>query len=326
MTVAGESVDYRLRVSTHDLAVALGIETDLVTPLPRAAFEARAAALSDYLTRRLLVRGDGAPCPAGAPRLDFDPLPDEIRVDLTFRCPAAIRELSIRYLLFFDIDAAHRGLGRLMLPTGEEEFLFDRTLTHLELSVEQPGPQLSPARRFLRVLWLGAEHILVGADHLLFLMALVIVSDRLWTLLKVVTAFTLAHSLTLALAWFGLLDLPARLVESLIALSIIYVAVENLLGRGMENRWMLAGGFGLVHGLGFYRVLSDLGLDAGGIVANLLAFNLGVEVGQVAFVAALYPPLLWWLRRPWYRRSMKLASAAILVVAGWWLVERAMLM
>ena len=178
---------------------------------------------------------------------------------------------------------------------------------------------------FLRIARLGLLHILGGRDHLLFLFAVVMVGARFWTLVAVVSAAALAHALAQGLAWYGVVDLPRRLSESLIALAILHIAVENLRGRGMKDRWMPAAGFGLLHGLGYYRASSDLGLDSPDIAGALLAFNLGFGVGQVAFVALAFPPLAWWLRQGWHGLSVKLISAVIAVIAAWWLADRAML-
>jgi hypothetical protein len=242
-----------LTFSAHDLAVALGIETDLVTPVPQAAFEARRQDLRAYVGGRVTLAGQDGPCPITAFEVGYERLPADIVVRLVHGCAAPIDFLVLDYLLFFEIDSGHRALGRIVLPDGgEEEFLFDRGLTGLELDVAQPRPQLTRGERFAKVFGLGVEHILTGIDHLLFLLALLIVSARFWPLVKIVTAFTVAHSLTLGLAWYGVLSPPTKLVEVLIALSIAYVAVENILGRGRTHRWLVAGGFGLVHGLGFY--------------------------------------------------------------------------
>jgi hypothetical protein len=326
ITVEARAVSSVLTLSTHDLAVALGIETDLVAPIPLDAFEARRADLRAYLARRLRVAAQDGSCSLAEVALGLERLPDELVLRLVHRCGAPIDSLALGYLLFFEIDAGHRALGRIVLPNGvEEEVLFDRGLTAVELEIARPRVRPASGRRFARVFGLGVEHMLIGFDHLLFLLALLIVSARFWPLVRVVTVFTLAHSLTLALAWYGLLAPSARLVEIAIALSIAYVALENLLERGRGHRWLVAGGFGLVHGLGFYAVLSDLGLAGGDVLTTLLAFNLGVEAGQLAVVGLLYGPLVWWLRQPWYRDSARVVSGAILAVASWWLVERAWL-
>jgi hydrogenase/urease accessory protein HupE len=305
--------------------VALGIETDLIAPVPRASFEARRDQLARYLGTRLLVANQGAACAPGSPDIDYSGLPDQLVIAAPYRCSGTIARLSITYLLFFDIDVKHRSLGRLVLPRGAEEFLFDRAVTTLEVAVDQPQPQLAWFERFRRILWLGVEHILSGYDHLLFLFALLIVAASFWNTVTVVTAFTVSHSLTLALAWFGFITLPARLVEGLIALSIAYVAVENILGRGTRRRWLVAGGFGLVPGLGFSTVLREISSGVGDTVTTLLAFNLGVEAGQLCVVALAYGPIVWWARQAWYRSSARAGSAMILLVASWWMIERLIL-
>ncbi len=112
------------------------------------------------------------------------------------------------------------------------------------------------------------------------------------------------------------------MVESVIAVSIAYVAIENILSQRFGHRWLLAGGFGLVHGLGFYSALRDLGLGQSDMAITLLAFNLGVETGQIAVIALVYGPIAWWSRQQWYRQSARACSVAILLVASWWMIEQ----
>jgi hypothetical protein len=325
VTVTGDEVHYRLSVSAHDLAVALGIATDLKTPLPASAFETRGAALDAYLGRSLRVAAAGAPCRLAPPTIDYSGLPQDVALELVYRCPAPVERLSIAYGLFFDIDPQHRSIGRLVLTDRAEEFLFDRSLNRLDVEVGSAVPSIAPAERFLRVLLIGVEHILGGYDHLLFLAALLIGSVRFWGLVKIVTAFTVAHSLTLSLAWYGAVDLPARLVEILIALSIAYVAVENIVGKGLARRWLVTFFLGLVHGLGFYGALRDLDLARGDAVTTVLAFNLGVEAGQIAVIAVVFLAIAWWARQSWFPATARAGSAAILAVAAYWVVERAFL-
>ena len=320
--VSGGEVIYRLRVSAHDLAVALGIETDLVAAVPAATFESRREALARYLQERLVVLGEKRQCAAAAPALDYALLPEDLLITLRYDCPAPVVRLGIRYALFFDLDPTHRSLGRVILPRRAEPFVFDRSLTALDIDVTAATGARAGLARFGRVLWLGVEHIVTGYDHLLFLLALLIRSTLFWQMVRMVSAFTVAHSLTLGLAWYGILAPPARLVEVAIAASIAWVAVENMFGRVGGHRWLLAGGFGLIHGLGFYGALKQLGLEEAGLVTTLLGFNLGVEVGQVGVVALVWGPLLWWTRQKWYDPSAGAASTAILLVALWWMIQR----
>ncbi len=314
-----------MTVSAHDLAVALGIQTDLVASVPRAAFEEREAALAKYMARRLRIWSGDLPCRPAPLAIDYAPLPDELVLRLSFACRAAVEWLVVSYRLFFDLDSQHRSIGVVHAGAGAQEFLFDRSFTTLEVEVGHPAPPVPFAQRFSRMLLLGVEHIASGFDHVLFVIALMLVIVRFWRLVTVVTAFTIAHSVTLTLAWFEVIDLSSRLVESLIALSIVYVAVENLFARGFGHRWAVAFGFGLVHGVGFYSVLNDIELARGDMVTTLFAFNLGVELGQLVIVALFYGALVWAARRDWYRRAMRGGSAAIAVVAAFWFVERTFL-
>ena len=174
---------------------------------------------------------------------------------------------------------------------------------------------------------LGVEHILTGYDHLLFLAALLLICDRFSDAAKVITVFTVAHSFTLALAATDIVRLSGRVVEPLIAASIVYVAFENIFIRDHSQRWrrVIVFAFGLIHGLGFASVLREVGLGTSGtgVVVPLVKFNLGVEAGQLA-VAALFLPLVFWLKRlpTFVARGVPTASAAIAGIGAFWLVTR----
>ncbi len=174
---------------------------------------------------------------------------------------------------------------------------------------------------------LGIHHILTGYDHLLYLAGLVMVFTRFGRVVQVVTSFTVGHSLSLGLATLGLADLPTQVIEPLIAASIIFVGIENLVLRGREPRmrWMVALIFGLVHGFGFAGLLREIGVGQGGapFLPPLLAFNLGVEFGQTAIVALLLPLLLWARRRPKFvATGLPLLSSLVVMVGSYWLIER----
>lgn len=185
---------------------------------------------------------------------------------------------------------------------------------------------VAPPPTFGRYFRLGAEHILLGFDHLLFLAGLLLVCRRLGTALVIISCFTLAHSLTLALAALDVVTLPSRWVEAVIAASIVYVGLENFARKGEpRGRGVLTLAFGLVHGFGFAGVLKDLGLgtDGGPLLGPLFAFNLGIELGQIA-VAAVALPMIWHLqKRPAYeRRILPILSGLVAVAGAVWLVER----
>jgi hydrogenase/urease accessory protein HupE len=185
---------------------------------------------------------------------------------------------------------------------------------------------MGPGDTFTAFFRLGVAHILLGFDHLLFLAGLLLVARSWRSIVIVITSFTVAHSCTLALATFSLVSLPSRWAEPLIAASILWVGVENIVERGEpKQRWIVTFFFGLVHGFGFASVLRDLGLghNGRGIALPLFSFNLGVEVGQIA-VAAVLVPLLWKLAEsPRYRtRWLPLLSGIVALGGAYWLVLR----
>ncbi len=170
---------------------------------------------------------------------------------------------------------------------------------------------------------LGIEHILTGYDHILFLISLLILGGGLKYLLKVVTAFTLSHSITLSLAALNIFTLPSRWVECAIALSIAYVATENLWRKDSVGRWKLAFGFGLIHGLGFASALQELDLPRTNIAISLASFNIGVELGQISIVLVIYLLLAYLQKFPWDLAVRRLVSIGVIIMSLIWFWERA---
>ncbi len=247
---------------------------------------------------------------------------------LIFDLSASARELTFRSMLLPELPFGHRQAFVLRDAAGQE--LARRLLSAKE---DSATAALSPVEgtvgssSFLDFLVLGIRHILTGYDHLLFLFALLVMCRNARAAAVLITCFTAAHSLTLGLATFGVVNLPSRFVEGAIAASILYVGLENLVYRErvMRTRWILTFCFGLIHGLGFASVLREMGIASHGAsaVAPLVGFNLGVEVGQLA-VAAVVLPIVWSLRRrPGFIRVGIPACSALVALAGAsWLVAR----
>ena len=242
----------------------------------------------------------------------------------------ANRPLELRSCLLPRLPLGHRQFLSVTDESGET--MLERLLgkgAEAATILRQPGrhPEAASDRSSaIGFLALGMKHILTGYDHLLFLLALLVVTRRFVSSLKIITCFTFAHSITLAMATFNVVVLPSRVVEPLIAGSIIYVGVENLVRRGEPTgRWLLTFGFGLIHGLGFASALREMGVGerAGGVLMPLFSFNVGVELGQL-MVAAVVLALLWKLRsKPLF--AARLAAACSACVAGlgsYWLFER----
>jgi hydrogenase/urease accessory protein HupE len=236
--------------------------------------------------------------------------------------------LTLRSLLIAKLPRGHRQFLELRDAGGnaQAQRMLDATDNSFELNLSALLSSERP-HTFWGFLPLGIEHILLGFDHLAFLLALLIAGGTLREAAKIITSFTIAHSITLALATLEVIVIPVSIVEPLIAASIVYVGLENILRRKIEHRWLLTFGFGLVHGFGFASALRELGVGAGvKAVAPLLSFNLGVEIGQIA-VAALVLPLIWKLRqRPLFViRYVPACSLLVALAGGYWLLERTIL-
>jgi hypothetical protein len=318
-----------LGVSSSADSAALAAEIESLSPAAREELVAR---LGTLLKRRIRVRFDGTPAPfeVTLPERGKTRPPEELPsalglvVRLTGRVPDGARELTFFASLAFPqvrLAVARPGEAagpmELVTPGAESRPL---ALT---------GPPVPPGagetlRRFLA---LGVTHILpFGLDHVLFVAGLALLSPRLAPLLAQVTAFNLAHTLTLALSSYGVVSLPSRLVEPLIALSIVYVGVENAVSpRLRPSRVVLVFAFGLLHGLGFAGVLAEMGLPDRHHLLALLAFNLGVELGQLAVIALVAGALaLWGLRGGDRRGLVRPASLVIAAIGLFWTVERAL--
>ncbi len=179
--------------------------------------------------------------------------------------------------------------------------------------------RLQTAGRFV---WLGIQHIALGYDHLAFLLGLLVATASLRSLVKVITSFTVAHSITLALATFDIVVLPTRLTESMIALSIVYVAAENLIRNRSIERYRITFLFGLIHGFGFSNVLREMQLPRGHLALSLFSFNVGVEIGQLIFVVLLFPLIEDLIQSGW-TRLRRAVSAVVGCLAVFWFIQRA---
>ena len=230
--------------------------------------------------------------------------------------------LTVRSSVPARLARGHRELLTVRGPDGAllaERMLDDREGT-VNLTMAPRGSAL--ASQFFA---LGLRHILAGYDHLVFLAAVLLGVRRLTSVVKTVTSFTVAHSLTLALSVLGLVRLPGAIVEPLIASSIVVVGLENLLRSENETRWKLTFAFGLVHGFGFAGALQELGVGAGGIgiALPLGAFNAGVEVGQITVATAIWPFVARLSQAPLARFRLARVCSLLVVTAGaYWLVAR----
>jgi hypothetical protein len=353
----GSDVAVRWDIALRDLDYVLQLDRDNDGALTWGEVRARGDDITKYATANLTLTNKDKPCAltTTAPmQLDKHSDGTYAVLSLTAACGAAITEaLQVKYSLLFDVDPSHRGLVQWLPPgsTGEKEALsvILGTESATQMLPLQPPSQWESFQQYVVE---GAFHIWIGYDHILFLLSLLLPAvlifrqndtntakklfgnsqtlpaESFWSalkeVLKVVTAFTLAHSITLSLAALGIVSLPSRLVESVIAASIIVAAIQNIRGVVDSKRWVMAFGFGLIHGFGFASVLADLGLPQNALVTALIGFNVGVELGQLAIVA-VFLPLAFWLRATKFYQVgvFKWGSVLIALMALYWLVQRA---
>ena len=282
--VAGAAQAHQTRLSSSKLVVQgstvaatlelNGRDLDVVA---RLAGQERA--VLDYLRSRVLLQFDnGAPCPVASEELQARG--DHVVVQLRFRCPPLGRPLVYRVTLFHEVDPAAR---HVVTVEGDERRLGLLGVAHPEMRLS--GVRAGLGETLRHYVAAGIEHIAIGYDHIAFLLAVIVLGRRFWPLFAAVTAFTVAHSITLTLAVLGWVELPSRIVEPLIAATIVYVAAENFFIRDIRHRWWLTFAFGLVHGFGFASVLREYGIPDQALIPALAAFNAGVEVGQILIVA-----------------------------------------
>lgn len=326
------------RLALHDLELAVGLDQNEDGLVTWGELKGRRAEVLDYARERLALSAEGIRLGLRfRPDLEVDRLANGTFAVLRFEAESAadLAELTVDYRVFFDLDRLHRGLLLLEQRDVSRQAVFHPAETRLRFELGRPDAW----RDFGRFCREGVWHIGMGYDHILFLLSLLLPSvlrrtDTGWepeadwrevmaNLVKVVTAFTLAHSVTLGLAALGWVNLPSRWVEVTIAGSIVVAALNNLRPVVTRRVWLLASGFGLVHGFGFASVLADLRLPAGATLRALVGFNLGVEFGQLVIVS-LFLPLAFGLRRTRFYRGTVLVGGSWVVVllAAWWMVQR----
>jgi len=280
-------------------------------------------AIDTFAREAIVVALDGVPLVARA--ADTAHSDSGVAVTLEFERASGAR-LTVRSDVPRLLAKGHRELLTVTGPDGRAvlERLLDAWTEDAGIELGTLADRRGTAADFFR---LGLGHILGGYDHLLFLAALLIGVRRLRSVITTVTAFTVAHSVTLSLAVLGFVAAPAAIVEPLIAASIVFVGIENLVRDPGASRWKVTFAFGLVHGFGFAGALNDLGVgsDGAGVAVPLGFFNAGVEAGQMAVVAALWPILYALNSRPAWRLKLAPATSLAIILAGsYWLVERAM--
>lgn len=333
-TAAPLSVQWSIAI--RDIDIALPLDGDADGNVTWGELQSQQAAVYAWAFANLQLQQGNNPCSFTPGELLVDTLSDGEYAVLRFPANCTSDgDYQIDYHLLFEYDPNHRGLLNLQLPNGSQQSVLSPTEPSATLALSG-GNKATTAARFFRE---GVWHIWIGFDHLLFLFtlllpAVLVYRQQQWqaseslghsikSIAAIVTAFTVAHSLTLSAAALGWLSLPSRWVEAAIAASIVVAALNNLKPLILKRLWLLAFVLGLIHGFGFAGVLADLGLEAGNLLLPLFTFNLGVEAGQLAVVAVLMP-LAWWLRRTvFYRRAILIGGSILAALIGaYWCLER----
>lgn len=342
-----DSIEGHFEVHVDDLAAKVGVEIASAEDVARVEVATHAAKVRAYLDAGFDMAPEGGePYPIDFTHEDVIVLPQGTFAQYHFRMATGPLpdQLDVRHDMFFEEDRLHRGLVLVeynaktdtTYPDEYTAMVFGPTNPEQTLDLTDVPSLMGPKEMIPQGVW----HIWIGIDHILFLLALMLstVLERrdgrwvpverfgqaLWNLLKIVTVFTVAHSVTLLLAALGFVDLPSRLVESVIALSIVLVALNNIFGVVREGSLWIILGLGLFHGLGFASVMGHLPFRMVDLLKVVIGFNIGVELGQIAIVAVLFP-ILYLLRKSRFYQPMVLRglSLVLALIAAWWFVQRA---
>jgi hypothetical protein len=316
-------------------------------------------------SKGFLVTNNGERC---APKLTNIQKIDnikEVAYQYEFTCKKPFDKLHFSYDLFFNLSYSHENITDIYMDDFGTQIIFSKKLPSYDLSAGEMRNKTNTYHTLWNIvnfLKIGSMHIFTGYDHILFLLGLLLMAKRFRGLLKIITAFTIAHSVTLALSVLSIITLPSRFTESMIALSIIYVALENIILLKSETNtkhknakhkkvlnlkylnfdivlnfvlrilnlfnpkklWLVAFAFGLIHGFGFSTVLRELGLPKNGLITSLISFNVGVEIGQLVIISLLFP-LLWYIRKKtWSKNAIGGIAIAIGAAGLFWFIQRAL--
>jgi hypothetical protein len=331
--ISSNQLSFRLTYDLFTLLKCASLDDNNDRQISRAELERHAPEIQDFLRRAIAIDINDHESSLGEPAgYIWPPDAGDAIAESEFHSAAALihfrftrpleetpENVAITFKFFGDFGERHSVIGVFEFSGKEEEVLFSRFEPDFDYYT---GYETPLAKRVWKFLKLGVSHIFLGYDHICFLVALIVVS-RLKELVWIVTSFTVAHSITLILAALELAKLPTRLVESGIALTIVYVALENLWVKDTRHRWVLTFCFGLIHGFGFANVLAETGLPSTGLVRCLLSFNVGVELGQLAIVLLLFPVSLWLGKWRHGHKAVVVLSLVLGLFGAAWFVDRA---
>jgi len=337
MQVHGYTIVGNYKLAIKDANMLVNLDSNFDSKIVWGEILEHEQALKESIQSKISITENHHLCTlqTGALQLDFLNTNKYIHIPFSFTCPKPIESLEISYSVLFDKDANHEAYLSLTHDTMDKNRLFSQENLSTKIELKESTPFLT----FFTFIKEGMIHIFIGIDHILFLVALLLssvlfrkngtwyVNDSLKSVLmstlKIVTAFTVAHSITLSLSILGFISLLSWVIESLIALSVVLAAINNLSATIQNRLWMLVFLFGFIHGLGFASVLLELGLSNSSKLIVLFGFNLGVELGQALIVSMLIPLLYVLGKQPFYvPLVLKFGSLLIILMGVIWFVER----
>ncbi len=334
----GDAVQVKLAFARGEVAGLLpGLDDNRDGHVTAIEVDAAKTALETTVLAKIHVTAGGAAC---TPVLTAAGLTeaDGLTVDGRFECARSGPAFDVDVALLDDLSHGHRHVARAVGATTHDEVLYKGHATFsiaplVGAGADQPGapgaaePASATREGGAPAAWaffkMGIEHILTGYDHLVFLFGLVLLRAKTKELLAVVTAFTVAHSITLAIAVLGIFSPSPRFVEPAIALSIAYVGIENFFVKDGSKRWRITFPFGLIHGFGFAGALQEIHLPTSQVPAALVSFNLGVEAGQLFAISLVLPMVMLIRQKDWFEpKGVRVLSAAVAAAGGFWFVLR----
>lgn len=319
LRVEDETVRSLISIDILDLNFIPQLDTNQDGFLEHREILERRELVESRILEHFAIRNNGQM--GGARISNFQVLPTgQLSIESEHRFEEPLKAIELQST-FHELTAYdHRVFCSLEYEGETQEYFFD--LQHPRREVDLTSAGAGTVQQMGRFLLLGVEHIFTGYDHVAFLIGLLILGGTLRSLIGIVSSFTIAHSITLSLATLGVIALPTRFVESAIAVSICYIALENIILPETDGRWKITFFFGLIHGFGFSNILREMNLPRSALFTSLFSFNFGVEVGQVMIIAFLFPLIFYIARQSWHRAAVTAVSSLIAVLGLIWFIER----
>ena len=330
----GNEIHQSLKLLTDELGEALPLDQNSNGLVEAEEILTQRSRVEAYLAQKLIVENEGSRLSLVVDRFDvrLEEVSDSepqlyLFCEVRFQAVAPLQQLTFRNQILDDVDERHDNFAKIELNGQIRPYVFtsrnEFTTRMVGLQTVTATPSGTPWKSAASFLRHGIVHIFQGYDHILFLIGLLLVATTFLSTVKIVTAFTVGHSISLTLAALNIVQLPRNLLESMIALTIVYVALENIFAKSTGRRWMISLSFGLIHGLAFAETLQLMGLSTRELITALLSFNVGIEIAQIVIVGLTIPLILAMALRSWRLQAVRASSMLILCLATLWFFQRA---